>query len=370
MAALSGLWSLLAAPEPVQKVSLAASAVIAAAGFEDRSLALPSIAFADEHTSLCVVRYKDWDASNREAELLQTYECSGVTATNITKIEYDRRSPDVFADSLADWLKLQAKEKLVVDISAMSRLCILMCLEIARTLDYPTELFYAEPKMYGPSQEEYEQARSEGMPRPSIQIYSGVDDVVRSKRLSSVALQGEPSIAIMFMSMNDLLTQALLNQLYPSRLFLINGRPPVHQWREEATAWIHNPLLREWPVEDNPCELNERGVLMPSRVTSTFDYRETADLLLSLYWRWSSRYRIILAPTGSKLQTLGAFFVRAAHDDIHVEYPTPKGFLPSYTTGIGSSHLIRCGVLETTVNALRTLSLQVNLLVEQSPEES
>jgi len=286
-----------------------------------------------------------------------------LAADQIIDTDYDRHDPDSFAEALHTWLQRQARSKLLIDVSAMSRMCILMCLEVARSLDCPTELFYAEPLMYGPSEEEYDKARVDGMPRPSIQIYSGVDDVVRSKRLSSVALQGEPSIAIMFLSMNDLLTQALLNQLYPSRLLLINGRPPFHRWREEATASIHNPLIREWPAEDNPCEVNGRGVYLPTRVTSTFDYRETLDLLLSLYWRWSPQYRIILAPTGSKLQTVGSFFIRAAHDDIHIEYPTPKGFLPSYTTGIGSSHLINFGVLRHTVSAIRSLSLKLNLLV-------
>jgi len=171
----------------------------------------------------------------------------------------------------------------------------------------------------------------------------------------------------MFMSMNDLLTQALLNQLYPSRLILINGRPPIHHWREEATAWIHGPLMREWPAEDNPCEINDRGVSLPTRITSTLDYRETVELLLTLYWQWSSRYRVILAPTGSKLQTVGAYLVRAAHEDIHVEYPTPKGFLPSYTTGIGKSHLINFGRINNLVKSLLSLSVSLNLLISQSP---
>ena len=55
----------------------------------------------------------------------------------------------------------------------------------------------------------------------------------------------------MFMSFNESLTQALLDCVFPSRLFLINGRPPVHIWRETATAWIHETLRSEWRESDN-----------------------------------------------------------------------------------------------------------------------
>lgn len=352
-------------PQAVDRIDISGTVVLAAAGFEDRSISLPSLAIGGDSCALGVIRYTDWEPSNREVELVSKYSSCGVTEDQASFFNYDRHIPDSFADALDDWLNRQSKHKILIDISAMSRMCILMCLESARRVNVHVGLFYTEPQMYGPSEAEYVAARTNGMPRPSIQIYSGVDDVVRSKRLSSVALQGEPSVAIMFMSMNDLLTQALLNQLYPTRLLLINGRPPVHSWREEATAWIHSPLLREWPAEDNPCEINRQGIYLPTRVTSTFDYRETVEMLLDLYWQWSPRYRIILAPTGSKLQTVGAFFVRAAHDDIHVEYPTPKGFLPSYTTGVGTSYLIELGIIEQSIDALRALSLRRHLLVRE-----
>ena len=114
------------------------------------------------------------------------------------------------------------------------------------------------------------------------------------------------------------------------RLFLINGRPPQHSWREEATAWIHDQVRKEWE-EDNPStEVENSLVPLPNRKVSTLDYRETVFLLIDLYWKLSASHRILLAPAGSKLQSVGCFMIKALHPDIHIEYPSPEGFQTSY----------------------------------------
>jgi hypothetical protein len=146
-------------------------------------------------------------------------------------------------------------------------------------------------------------------------------------------MQGQPVATIAFTSFNDQLLQALLNTVYPSRLFLINGAPPVHHWREEATAWIHEQLRAEWPAEDNPVD----SAGLPTRRASTLDYKESLEHLLHLYWELSVDHRIVLAPTGSKMQTVASYFLRSVQSDTHVEYPTPKGFLDLYSDGIGNS---------------------------------
>jgi hypothetical protein len=165
-------------------------------------------------------------------------------------------------------------------------------------------------------------------------------------------MQGQPTAALVFMSFNDALTQILLNTVYPGRLFLINGRPPVHSWREEATAWIHDQVRREWE-EDNPMQSSlAEGVWLPKRVASTLDYRETVSLLLQLYWQLSATHRVLLAPAGSKLQAVGCFLVKALHPDIHIEYPSPEGFLPYYSSLVGNRWLLDLGDLSELLVAI------------------
>jgi hypothetical protein len=326
-------------------------AVIVAGGFEDRTTALLDlISEVEPGARALLIDYEPGDPANQLSRVIGRINNVLLAFDHEHDvIVFNRFYPDGFGKRLA--LRLMSGiKKVVIDISSMSKMALLLTLDVCREMDLEVSIFYAEAEFYGPSREDYEEAkRSAQIHQPSIQVYSGIGGVVRSARLSSVAMQGEPLAAMMFMSFNELLTQSLLNCVYPSRLFLINGRPPEHHWREEATAWIHERLRSEWQEEDNPLDSRK----LPERSTSTLDYRETVLTLLQLYWRLSSDYRLVLAPTGSKLQTVGAFICRTIHPDIHIEYPTPKGYLTLYTSGVGKKWLVRYGRLGTAAEEWR-----------------
>ncbi len=229
----------------------------------------------------------------------------------------------------------------------MSKLQIMLVLNCCKKEEFKLKILYCEAKSYKPAKEEFEASKQKKkVHQPSLQIFTGVHGVIRVKSLSSVSMQGQPSAAILFMSFNDILTQVFLNSVYPGRLFLINGKPPVHKWREEATAWIHDRVRREW-IEDNPLEWNkELSMHLPKRSVSTLYYKETVELLLNLYWKLSTENRILLAPSGSKMQTVGCFLVKALHPDIHIEYSAPEGFVKGYSSGIGPSWYLDLGCLK------------------------
>lgn len=326
-------------------------AVIFAGGFEDRTTALlDSISEVEPGARAILIDYQPGDPANQLDRMVLRIKEAGLAIDNESDlIPFNRFQPDGFGRMLGSRL-MSGIRGVVVDISSMSKMALLLTLDVCTERDLDVTIFYAEAEFYSPSRKDYEEAKSsEQIHQPSIQVYSGIGGVVRSARLSSVAMQGEPLAAIMFMSFNELLTQALLNCVYPSRLFLINGKPPEHHWREEATAWIHERLRSEWPDEDNPLDSRR----LPERSISTLDYRETVLTLLQLYWRLSSDYRLVLAPTGSKMQTIGAFICRTLHPDIHIEYPTPKGYLRLYTSGVGKKWLIKYGMLGTAAEAWR-----------------
>jgi hypothetical protein len=78
---------------------------------------------------------------------------------------------------------------------------------------------------------------------------------------------------------------------------------------------------------------------------STLDYRETLDCLLKLYANHAIRERLLLAPTGSKMQTVAVGIFRALVQDIQIVYPTPRGFRTpaDYTHGVGPLHCLTLG---------------------------
>ncbi len=303
-----------------------------------------------------LLEYLPFSPDNRLQDVRDGLSAKGATIDNADVLRYNRFEPGEFEERLRERLLLLSARRVVVDISSLSKLGILLILTVCQALALEVLVFYAEAENYRPSCEEFEEAKARSeIHRPSLQVFTGVHGVVRVDSLASVAMQGQPTAAIVFMSFNDVLTQVLLDSVYPARLLLINGRPPLHSWRESATAWIHDQVRREWE-RDNPVVPAANGnVPMPERVASTLDYRETVSLLLRLYWRLSADFRLLLAPSGSKMQAVGCYLVKALHPDIHIEYPSPEGFSDEYSSGIGAQWLLDFGQLSQRLSAIADL---------------
>jgi hypothetical protein len=336
--------------------------LIHAPGFEDRTMAFAEGLTADRDAQAILLDYRPVNLRNRLHDVKSAISASGIYLRNEDLIEYDRFEPGEFESRLSARLVEQQTRRAVIDISTMSKLAIMLVLQVCRQRDLDTKILYAEAQTYGPSKEEFDRARErDEIHRPTLHGFTGVHGVVRVDSLASVAMQGQPTAAIVFMSFNDALTQLLLNTVYPGRLFLINGCPPIHSWREAATAWVHEQVRREWE-EDNPIgAVTETGFALPKRVASTLDYRDSMSLLLDLYWRLSATHRILLAPSGSKMQTLACYLIKALHPDIHIEYPSPEGFLPEYSTGTGARWLVSLGIFSRRLLAIESAERQAYL---------
>lgn len=329
--------------------------LIHAPGFEARTMALiDATAGRPGATAILLKYHPPNDPRNRLADVRHGLLARGLAIGENDILEYNRFEPGDFEQRLQARLLVHGARRAFVDISTMSKLAIMLVLGVCRAADLDVRILYSEAANYGPTEEEFETARNNReIHRPTLQVFSGIHGVVRVNSLASVAMQGQPTAALVFMSFNDALTQVLLNAVYPSRLFLINGRPPVHAWREKATAWIHDQVRREWE-EDNPVQpsIGSETVGLPRRRASTLDYRETVSLLLELYWELSVNYRVLLAPAGSKLQAVGCYLVRALHPDIHIEYPSAQGYLRSYSRDVGPRWILELGVLSRLLSTV------------------
>ena len=339
--------------------------VVHAPGFEDRTTAIRNVlAEGDGQAKGVLLDYLPRDPRNRMREVHEGLLSKGVSISSEDILGYNRFEPGDFEIRLLQRLRGHRTRRVFVDVSSMSKLAIMLVLNVCFKLNVAVSVVYAEAGTYGPSEEEFEEAKNKGkVHQPSVGIYTGVHGVVRVDSLASVAMQGQPTAAIVFMSFNDALTQALLNTVYPSRLILINSRPPEHRWREEATAWIHEQVRREWE-DDNPMQSGDAGrSSVPERVVSTLDYRETVDVVSELYWNLSVTHRILLAPAGSKLQAVGCYLAKALHPDIHVEYPSAKGFKGTYSDGTGSVWRLDLGKLSTAIGSMSAAERRAHLEV-------
>ncbi len=315
--------------------------VIHAPGFEDRTMTIAENVESSTKTNAILLDYIPFNEDNRLLDVREALLNCGIATTEEDILAYNRFNPGDFESRLATRLKALKTDKVIIDISTMSKLAIILTLNVCNSLKLHVQILYSEAKKYGPSEDDFLLAQEKHeVHRPSLQVFTGVHGVIRVESLASVGMQGQPTAAIVFMSFNNALTQVLLNTIYPARLFLINSRPPVHSWREKATAWIHDQVRREWE-EDNPVIPGAAGgAPLPERAGSTLDYRETVSLLLQLYWDLSATHRVLLAPSGSKMQAVGCYLVKALHRDIHIEYPSPEGFFRRYSTGVGPQWLL------------------------------
>lgn len=333
--------------------------LIHAPGFEDRTMSVSTGLSTKGKVHAVLLDFRPYNEKNRLNDVENELRTNGFIVEEDNVIIYDRFLPEAFEGQLQKQLEAIAADSALIDISTMSKLQIILVLKVCADMRLNVRILYTEAEIYGPNEEKFNKARQAGkIRRPSLQVFSGIHGVVRVKSLSSIAMQGQSTAALVFMSFNDALTQVLLNSIYPGRLFLINGRPPQHSWREEATAWIHNQVRQEWQ-EDNPTMLKEDcSVLLPERVVSTLDYRETVRMLIQLYWQLSAEHRILLAPAGSKMQAVGSYIVKALHPDIHIEYPSPEGFHPSYSEGVGAQWIVDFGNLATLLDNIAVVEHQ------------
>ena len=304
--------------------------LVVCGGFEDRSIGVLQNAAANGASfNVLLILYEPFVAENKASAIR---ELCGRCSLRIEEVVYDRENPTGFGTVLIS--KLSNREgRIYLDISGMSQL--LMVQSLVALGSRPKRfadcfVAYAEAEHYPPSQTEAEAqlAKSESDPTLSILfLSSGVFEVTVVPELSALAPLGEQARLIAFPSLDAHQLTALRNELQPSRLSFIEGEPPslANRWRQDIISKINR--LAQIPNAE-------------SVVTSTLSYEQTLDCLLGLYETHSLRERLIVSPTGSKMQTVAVGILRAIVKDIQIAYPTPLQFCSpaNYTEGVGELH--------------------------------
>lgn len=309
--------------------------VVVCAGFEERAVAfLREVAGRGSGFRVVVVDYLPACSDNRLSEVFQLCEQARCEVRHLT---YDRKNPAGFGDILMEAVGLDSK-RVFVDVSGMSRLLIVQALvALCGDAEGWKRCFvtYSDAQSYPPTRDEVECAICNCSSDPmfaALFLSSGVFDVTIVPELSPASLGANQSRLVVFPSFNSDQLPALRAELQPSRFVFIHGTPPspVNQWRTDAIARLNR-------LDD----INGSGNFK----TSTLDYRETLDCLLKIYSEHSVRDRILVSPTGSKMQTVAVALFRALIEDVQIVYPTPREFRSprNYTTGIGQLHVLPLG---------------------------
>jgi hypothetical protein len=310
--------------------------LVVCGGFEDRALAVLDSAKANNTPfSVMLILYEPFVEQNKAEDIRKICRNGSI---NIKELSYNREEPAGFGNALVEALSLN-DGRIFIDISGMSRLLIVQTLVALKRRSREFSncfIAYAEAQDYPPTQKEADASLAQSDSNPSVSIVflsSGVFDVTLVPELSSCAPAGVYTRLIAFPSLDAHQLMALRAELQPSHLSFIEGVPPAphNEWRLKAIAAVNH-------LE----EIQNVGQNVQRYQTSTLDYRETLNCLLDLYTKHSIHERLLVSPTGSKMQTVAVGIFRSFLEDIQIVYPTPQDFLKPerYTHSVGAMHLL------------------------------
>lgn len=313
--------------------------LVVCGGFEDRSLAfLKSAASNRTPFNVVLIPYEPFLPENRTDDIRRICRDGGI---RVVELSYNRQEPTGFGSILVEALSA-CRGRIFVDISGMSRLLIVQALVALqkRPMGFANcFVAYAEAQHYPPSEAEAEAEIAKSESDPTFSIFflsSGVFEVTVVPELSSNAVTGVQTRLVAFPSLDAHQLTALRAELQPSRLSFIEGKPPgIHnQWRQRAIAAVN----RLDQIQNDE-----------SYQVSTLNYQETLSCLLSLYAEHGVYERLLISPTGSKMQAVAVGILRSFVEDVQIVYPTPRDFLKPerYTQGIGQMHLLALEALSS-----------------------
>lgn len=327
--------------------------LVTCAGFEDRAFEFLRRAerMGVRGFHVIAIDYLPSIGANRKEELAACANTSGASARWIT---YDREAPEDPTDDVL--VEVDDRTRLFIDISGMSRLLIVQLVAGAIRLGKAGHitLIYSEATEYPPTHEEFVRTIDSGDELFDVIqfVSSGVFEIIVRPELSTTAMYGQPIRVVAFPTFNSAQLASVCAEVNASAFTIVNGKPPRadYAWRINAIRTLNNiSSLRE--VEE--------------RTTSTLDYRETVAMLLDVYRRHGGREKLVVVPTGSKMQSVALAIVVGFVTDLQVVYPAPRNFpAPAkYTQGVQMTYALDLSKI------IGMLPLRVRLSEECETEE-
>lgn len=245
-------------------------------------------------------------------------------------------------DPLKDILtQLNAANDLVLfDITGCSRSVMLVLISLIYDLGLEFDLLYTEAEDYYPTFNEYEELSEDGDQQHAFMrlnrfeesevLHSSHCTVESFEDFEGTMLPNYPFFLVTFLPFKRGRLSAILQSVETSVRVFIRGQPIRHdlRWRGEAVDIPNADLIDEGSVFD----------------LETLDWRKTFKFLEGQYLEAENRFRFnfIVAPLGSKMQTVGCCLFAKAYPEVRLITSTPKQHFPnSYSIGARETFLFR-----------------------------
>ena len=301
---------------------------IGSAGFEDRCFSFLGrlISSGKKIKNVIGIEYRPLNPENRKKDF-ETLGTKAALRNKVKWIIYDRYDPEKFYHTFGKVKNLiNETANVIIDISGMSKFLIVVLLDILKDFKGNVIVIYSEAEIYHPTPEEYESKKEEMPDITPTFLTRDVYKIALTTSLSSIAMQSSPLLMIAFPTFNDKELMALLNEMTPQCLIEFEAVPHEEgdRWRFDAVRWINRKIDEDFIFKIDWIIHEE---------LSTFDYIGTVAALNEIYRNFKYTHKCVIAPTGSKLQSVGVFIFKQLHPEVQVVYPVTKEFAEEYTEG-------------------------------------
>jgi len=323
IAGMPNIESLSLLPEEAQS-----SLFVCAAGFEDRTMAIPGKLAGEGVRFRRVFMLTYEDPEDKEAlaanagRLSELHEITSLLSDEkVEPIPYALADPAANRDRISDLSETakQTASKVKIDVSSMTSLCIVNVIRALRDKELDITLYYGEAAEYYPKLWEVRAHTPE-----DVDTQQGIREVIWLPEYMGEHDPSYPSILITFLGFAPIRIAGLYHRIEPQTRIGIIGMPPRHDrhWRADYSAERHGFLFNSPNSE--------------VYWSSTLHYKEILALLEVLWSRFSRNANVIIAPLGSKLQTVAAMLHADAHRDVQLVFSAPVRYNPTrYSRGTG-----------------------------------
>jgi hypothetical protein len=320
--------------------------LILAAGFEERDLSIIEIikAVAIPIKKIIVLDYENIEQNEPVRSKVINMARSISAAVKTVKVGE--------LPNLLTHIEILENDMLIIDITGMSRIIIFQILNQIDKAKISYNIAYTEAEEYFPLKGLYDtlianQASEEVAFTRYLEtekaefVYSYDCSIIQPPEFMGNPEPGRPAMILAFFTFKRSRLQAILQVLEIEKRVLILSEP-VRQdlkWRKDFMKIANLDIIQK----------NEPDV----NILGTLDAFQLMDFFEDKIYRNKeyTKYNLILAPLGSKMQTIGSYLFWRKHSEISVLFSQPGSyFKDAYSKGYRDTFIITAETLEKTIS--------------------
>jgi hypothetical protein len=331
---------------------------ICALGFEDRCLVIPeqlaiTRGFNCHNAYICEYSTNMEDNDTNKSRLTSALEAfsDSVNSLRCDDNDYIFKLRELISNNCS----YPKKPKIVFDISVASSNLLLSTIKVLLEFEIDLRVLYSEAEIYHPTVEEFNKSPSQWANDENLGLSVGVSQVYLHPEYSGSQKQN-PDLIIAFPNYKAERTQAVISNIDETIL----TRP------EKRIIWI----IGDSHMEDKERTHRKQILKTINRIgtnsiiyeASTFDYKQTIEILEKIYKDMNLKFHIDISALGAKMQSLGIAIFDYIRPDISVYVALPRQYNSSqYSEGHKETWKIDFGSLKEIKSALNKIG-QIELL--------